>query len=239
MRLDLSTVTLVLTDTECHKLSRMAIDDCLKHTDFKRVLVFTDLPDYFAGLNCELDIQRVKIWPNKFACGVFLWEEVPHHITTDHALCIQWDSWIIDPSAWQAAFLNYDYIGAPWWHKDGLNVGNGGFSLRSKKLLDYVAKHHYLYPPPIARNEDDLLCRAYRGSLEHRGFTWAPEELAFQFAFERTRMKDVKTFGYHGIFNWPEVLKGDELTKRYHLAEQNDYIRNSGMLSQCEFTSPA
>ena len=33
-------------------------------------------------------------------------------------------------------FSHCDYIGAQWfWHNDGMRVGNGGFSLRSRKLL--------------------------------------------------------------------------------------------------------
>src|ERR1700687_3454326 len=43
---------------------------------------------------------------------------------------------LITPAAWREEFLGCDYIGAQWfWHDDAMRVGNGGFSLRSRKLL--------------------------------------------------------------------------------------------------------
>ena len=44
---------------------------------------------------------------------------------------------MLDGAAWRPEFLDYDYIGAVWPHVlDKYNVGNGGFSLRSKALLE-------------------------------------------------------------------------------------------------------
>ena len=60
------------------------------------------------------------------------------------ALIVQADGYVINPHSWTSEFLNYDYIGAPWPLTDSAyidpfgnhqRVGNGGFSLRSKKLL--------------------------------------------------------------------------------------------------------
>ena len=49
---------------------------------------------------------------------------------------MQWDGYAVNPGAWDAAFLDCDYLGAKWsWHKDAMRVGNGGFSLRSRRLL--------------------------------------------------------------------------------------------------------
>ena len=55
------------------------------------------------------------------------------HINTDFCLVVQYDGKVSDPDLWNDDFLNYDYIGAAW--TDGY-VGNGGFTLRSKKLYD-------------------------------------------------------------------------------------------------------
>ncbi len=63
--------------------------------------------------------------------------DLASHVETSHALCIQWDGYVLRGQAWDPAFLTYDYIGAPWPHfSDGHNVGNGGFSLRSRRLLE-------------------------------------------------------------------------------------------------------
>ena len=40
-------------------------------------------------------------------------------------------------------FFDYDYIGAPWPNNFVNRVGNGGFSLRSKKFLELTAKIPY------------------------------------------------------------------------------------------------
>ena len=46
-------------------------------------------------------------------------------------------------------FIEYDYVGAPWRKNCGLNtydVGNGGFSLRTKqKMIDVIKKYPYTY----------------------------------------------------------------------------------------------
>ena len=60
------------------------------------------------------------------------------YIDTDFCLIIQGDGFVIHPENWTDEFLKYDYIGAPWRnlaHYSFIRVGNGGFSLRSKKLL--------------------------------------------------------------------------------------------------------
>ena len=56
-------------------------------------------------------------------------------------LIIQHDGFILNHKAWDNEFLNYDYIGAPvyWMGNKLIEVGNGGFSLRSKKLLKIIA----------------------------------------------------------------------------------------------------
>ena len=36
------------------------------------------------------------------------------YIDSDFALIVQDDGHIVNPTKWNAEFLNYDYIGAPW-----------------------------------------------------------------------------------------------------------------------------
>ena len=103
-----------------------------------------------------------------------LWYHAPEHVETSHALTIQWDSGIVSPAQWSDEFLGCDYVGAPWgWHGDAHEVGNGGFSLRSRRLMQYVAEHRETFP--LGHPEDDVLCRRYRPELERAGFRWASE----------------------------------------------------------------
>lgn len=129
----------------------------------------------------------------------FMIRELTKHFTTSHVLTIHADGYILNPFTWQDEWLQYDYIGATWWYKDGMNVGNGGFSLRSKKLCDILATYDLAgehYHP-----EDHAICRTYRPALEALGIKFAPAEVADKFSLEGHHSPNVKytgQFGFHG-----------------------------------------
>lgn len=166
-------------------------------------------PDYFGpdkGLDC---VQRL------------MWHEVyKDSRTCSHILFIQYDGWVLNGSLWQDSWLQYDYIGAPWpWQAEGRNIGNGGFSLRSVRLMKFLAENAGEFP--VETPEDLILGDKYRPCLEQLGFIWAPTSVAREFSFEREDWRP--TFGFHGIFNIPKVLlREDWLTWK---ANANDYIR--------------
>lgn len=129
-------------------------------------------------------------------------KHLTEHIDTEHVLIIHADGYIQNPDAWDNDWLQYDYIGATWGYKDNMNVGNGGFSLRSKKLLDILSRLELdVYHP-----EDDIICRKLRPMLEKTyGIKFAPEEVANRFAIEAygahafpTGNKYSGQFGFHG-----------------------------------------
>jgi hypothetical protein len=124
-------------------------------------------------------------------------------------LLVQWDGYVVNPAAWRAEFLECDYIGATWfWHDDGMRVGNGGFSLRSRKLLDALQDSRIL----LTEAEDVTICRAFRPLLERdHDIRFAPEALANAFAFEAAYPIGMP-FGFHGLFNFSRVVTADELT---------------------------
>lgn len=192
-------VTLVMIETREHALARLAVADCLRAAKFGEVLIFTDRPDDFSDQGRTI---YVPDWSQKIGWCVHHWQEVAPYIGTSHALAIQWDSWVVDPSMWRKEFLDWDYIGAPWWYKDGMNVGNGGFCLRSTKLMRYLRKHRDRYACTNTL-DDDLLCRKYRPRLQGEGFFWAPEDLALEFAFEVVRPDPTaRHFGFHASYNF-------------------------------------
>jgi hypothetical protein len=226
--LKLPDVTLVMVETREHKLAAMAVEECLKVAEFGAVLILTDKPVEFAGI--VGNYHYVPDWPNKLGWSRAWWFEVPPLVRTRQTLNIQWDSWIWDPSMWTDAFMEYDYIGAPWWYRDGKNVGNGGFSLISTRLKRYIADRRLEFPCDT-HVDDDLLCRKYRPVLEEAGFLWAPERVAHQFAFECSRPSDTsRHFGFHAMFNWPIVLPHDKVLERVSLAVASPYIRESYMM---------
>lgn len=227
-KLHLPNVTLVAVDTAAHELTDVVLADCMAKADFGAVLVLSDKPP---GIT---PCTYVQIDP----CGsvqaqAHYWYTVPRHIGTSHMLIVQWDSGISDPAQWTDEFLDYDYVGAPWgWHRTGLNVGNGGFSLRSIKLANYLADNPSTLP--FAAPEDHQLCRTHGYMLQIAGFKFAPLPLASQFSIERTVLKDGprQHLGFHGMFNWSEYLQvpepetvGDEIERR--LAVAPEWVRQS------------
>lgn len=76
-----------------------------------------------------------------------------------HLLHCEWDGLPINPHLWKDEFLQYDYIGAPWGPKEGgyysaaqftgRRIGNGGFSLRSRKFLELCYVNRRFYQPGI------------------------------------------------------------------------------------------
>jgi len=125
--------------------------------------------------------------------------ELHKHINTNHCLITQHDGWIVNPDKWDDAFLNYDYIGAPW---PSGKVGNGGFSLRTKSFLEYFDKHNKPYVPNDDNLylEDSIITTIYYNDLINDGIRFAPEHLANNFSREVYYKNSVqKPFGFHSF----------------------------------------
>jgi hypothetical protein len=134
------------------------------------------------------------------------------YIDTEYALIIQSDGFVINPSSWREEFLDYDYIGAPFnlptdsisyrdINGEIFRVGNGGFSLRSKKLIDLAnnlnlewKSFHGYY------NEDGFICAMNRHIYIENGCKFAPLEVAKYFSHEAEipETNGIIPFGFHG-----------------------------------------
>jgi len=80
-------------------------------------------------------------------------------------------------------------------------VGNGGFSLRSRKLLKTVAKINYDSLKFPIKNEDVIVCHYLYKEMIDKGIRFAPPKLAAQFSMEDANHlygQDVNSvFGFH------------------------------------------
>jgi hypothetical protein len=126
-------------------------------------------------------------------------------IETDFVLVIQWDGFAVNNLSWSDRFFDYDYIGAKWIQfGDRMTVGNGGFSLRSKRLLDAISSHTFYLTPDTS--EDIMICRNNRRFLENQyGLRFASEDVADMFSYEAVQPTS-PTFGFHGFHNmWSHV----------------------------------
>jgi hypothetical protein len=222
MKLRLSDVTLVMIDATCPELARLSLEDSLAQVDFADVLVCSPQRIDVPGTQWV----NVPKWPDRLAVQNFLWYEMHDLVKTDWFLMTQWDAWVIDASQWRSEFLDYDYLGAPWWYDDGLNVGHG--VLRSRRLMRFLANNREAFP--LEHPEDELLSRRYRPALEQAGFRWPSEQLASQFMFECTRPSaNSRHFMFHDSFNFPFVLKGARLVERVRLMWENPYLQSNGL----------
>ena len=157
------------------------------------------------------------------------------YISSEHVLIVQDDGYVINPNLWSDEFLKYDYIGAPWptaysWRKRWSDkkyknasknskknrVGNGGFSLRSKKFLKYASN----FESCNGIAEDVFLCLVNYDKAIENDIKFAPLEVALKFSYEvplkgRKMKKEGKDqfldkskhFGWHG----KRFVNSDEL----------------------------
>lgn len=130
---------------------------------------------------------------------------------SSHILLCQSDGFPVNPHRWNPAWLHFDYIGAPWprhliaaKYRDACPVGNGGFSLRSRRLLDACKALPWPSDPVEwpSPPEDVVICQHYRKTLEEQGIRFAPPEVAAAFSLENETEWSIpieKTFGFHSF----------------------------------------
>lgn len=189
--------------------------------DCARALLFTDaaVPDLPAG------IERIEIAPLRSltAYSQFVLHRLADWIETSHCLIVQWDGFVTAPEAWESAFLTCDYIGAPWpQFSDGHDVGNGGFSLRSRRLM-LACRDPGFFDDGAA--EDLVIARVNRAMLEERhGIVFADRDIASRFSRERDATR-LHTFGFHGVFNLPGVVGIDGFWDLYRSLDHRGTVR--------------
>lgn len=195
-------ITIVCYDTRDHSGSLRTLLHCQKSLPFRTSI----LPISYPLINDPWDYDRLIL------------SELYKLVNTSHVLIVQTDGFILNPGAWTDSFYEYDYIGAPWqlhpqhfWPPfpnvtNSNRVGNGGFSLRSRRLLQQVSglfnnlkmtdgsklTEHKEYWHP----EDCFIARSARSTLESIGIKFAPLEVANKFSVENNKVTD--QFGFHG-----------------------------------------
>lgn len=189
--------TLVCIDCSKYGASVDALQKSMAQNEFDKVIFFTDVSLELEGIEVKL-IPSIK---SKEQYSHFCIKELYKHIDTKYVLIIQWDGYTLNGDLFDDSFYDYDYIGATWTNEtDGFNVGNGGYSFRSKKLLDAVGKDENII---VTHPEDAQICRTYRPYLESKyGIKFAPVDIADKFSFELGEPTQ-PTMGFHSFFHQP------------------------------------
>ena len=195
MKLKLPNVTLLGID--CLDVARLqaAMDVCEMQIEFGAVKLLSSLESD--------DKQLVKI-PTIHSLEEYsrvCVAELHTHVDTEFVLLVQYDGFILDPEMWTDEFLEFDYIGAPIsWSEGKLSVGNGGFSLRSKRFLEASARLCNEGKIDRVHPEDMALCVWYRELLETEGIRFAPVHLGMKFSVVEDHGVYEQPFGFHGLF---------------------------------------
>lgn len=196
-------VSLTIVDTIHHSGASKVLQHSQQLLDrlvnLTQLYWYSDAPIDNVTLDCRL--RWIKINPitqmpqdyNHVLLGL-----MPHVATEDYNIVIQTDGYPCNPEAWTDHFLQYDYVGAVWpWEM--LSVGNGGFSMRSRRLLDALLKVNWQqwrdHP------EDAVIARHMRQQLQQDyHIEFAPPHVADQFSIEWNMSSSWmgRSFGFHG-----------------------------------------
>jgi hypothetical protein len=216
----LDNVSLVIVDCVNYDRAKMSLDYCMKRVKFGEVKFLTDF-DVVDPL-----IEKISKISSIEKYSEFIIKDLANYFTKDFVLVAQWDGFVRDANMWDDEFFKYDYIGAPWDPilldssvPKSYTVGNGGFSLRSKRLQEFLRDNHnnLIYH----KFEDVSIGQINRAYLEENGFTFAPEELAKKFSLETGPMRD--SFGCHGRF----ILEKPNSVKTNHIKNADSFTESA------------
>lgn len=200
----LEKVTLVAVSSIKIDETIMALKQSMSGIDYHEVILISHKKP--RDLNKKIKFKQCQPLNSIDDYNRFMIYDLARYIDSEFGLVVQHDGYVIRPLKWNNIFLNFDYIGAPWpknmFYSNGVNirVGNGGFSLRSKKLLNAFNELKLPFTDNSTGyfNEDGIICNYYRKELEEYGIKFAPVEIASMFSRELDcEDSRPKHFGFH------------------------------------------
>ncbi|SNX28927.1 hypothetical protein SAMN06295945_1287 [Polynucleobacter meluiroseus] len=209
--LSLPDVTLIAVSSVELDATLMALTISSHEIEFAEVKFLTSEP--IAPVNSKIKAELIP--PLDFrGYSKFILQELHKYVSTPHCLVIQADGFVLNADRWQNRFLDYDYVGAPWPMELSLQpgnhllnmssnqVGNGGFSLRSKRLLLETAKIDFDSLDFPCHSEDLLICHYFLDQMLAAGIKFPQPQLAAQFSVESPNaafgQSPETSFGFHG-----------------------------------------
>ena len=180
--LSLPTITFVIVENRFPEQVKTICNYIRKNVHHAKISVKDDLP-----------LENSKKIYDEF-CS----QKLHSLFVTPHAIVFQLDGYPIHWSSWDDSFLKYDYIGAPW--PDTLapshcRVGNGGFSLRSRRLCQALALETWVPLP-----DDVFICQHAYNKMVELGMRYAPPTVAARFSIEHNVPEEnLRPFGFHDL----------------------------------------
>lgn len=203
-------------------------------------------------------VEWRKIYPLDYrAYSTFMLHCLYAFIDTEFCLVVQDDGWVLDGRNFKPEYYDYDYIGGithaglvgdslllgfGWVaHHDAVLVQNGGFSLRSRRLLEACNKHGIAqaFSGEIHLwNEDVQLSCLRKPWFEELGYRIAPPEVAKAFSLEHLApvfhddLDFTKLLGHHSTSR--RLIKDNEILVRgqaklwYREVEFLEFLQSKG-----------
>jgi hypothetical protein len=229
LKLNLNKVTIVSINGRDPENSAKAIKISSEKINFYQKIIITNKNLSYS----DIEVIKIDGLASLKDYNIFCIKEMYKYIDSEYCLFVQPDGFVVNPYLWTDFFYNYDYIGAPWGEhltKDVLQktnmqgdvkniVGNGGFSLRSKKLLIETSKIDYKNPE---LEEDVIISVLHRKDLKQAGIKYAPVQIAQQFSLESyINEKSIlgNSFGFHGSTKYFPYF-----TEYEKLINETDYV---------------
>jgi len=206
--IDLKNITIINANCVDSKTAVKSLNFSCKHINFGNIILFSDnKPENITDNIKYIKIEKIDSIPKY---NEFILRKMVDHVETDFCLVTQNDGFVINPNLWREEFLDYDYIGAPWsklgmivWKRTN-RIGNGGFSLRSRKLMKFIQGFKSIdYSSP-----EDVITSLV---IEKHKFKYPSVELACKFSLE-CPIEDYpfnvhECFGFHGRDIYDNILQ--------------------------------
>jgi len=213
-KLVLDNVTLIAVSSVKMDATIQALEHSMNLVDFADVKLVTHLDIEHNKIKIEKcsEITSIKEYSRYMVYDLY------KHVDTDFVLTIQHDGFVVNPKNWDDEFYKYDYIGAPWPNNffddensieiqnrdnfgESIRVGNGGFSFRSKKLLNIFNELNI--PWEAEKNywhEDGFICMTSLKTLRDNDIKFPNPNIAYKFSRE-IECEDLdnerEPFGFH------------------------------------------
>ena len=205
------TISLVLVTSINHELAEFSLRKSIQSKKFDEVLIFSDKKIPINHPHRHISISNTF---SRTDYSIFCLKHMYQYIETDHVLIVQPDGMAVNSQYWDDDFLNYDYIGPPYNINEtatnealveyfGLKeyknvnkwiVGNGGFSLRTRKLMIHIIQNYQRNPKD---NEDVYFSRIIQ---DHNLGIFPTMHEAYSFSSEG--IVSANSFGGHCYFNY-------------------------------------
>ena len=200
-------IAIAIVDTYKNKeMAKLAIEQSMQFKKINNVYIFSDEAFYTGAIFVEIpEITSITQYSD------ILLNLVPKKID-ENLLVVQWDGFVLNPKEWLNCYFDYDYIGAPHYlgNKGYAEVGNGGFSYRSRRLLNALSELNVDIDPLSSKPqiEDVIICSNKRKELEEMSIKFATVEIAKQFSYQQGEydINPEKIFGFHGPQNFPNFF---------------------------------